>query len=183
MTSSTMTVPDAQREMRAAFANASVGGFVSGALWLASAAIGTWGSAHAAILALSLGGVLIFPVTMMVCRLLGFPGRLSPGNPLHNLGTEAALVVPLLLPVVFGAMHYKLSWFYPGLLVVVGAHYLPFVTLYGKPSFWALGMAMIVAGLGVGIYASQSFTLGGWVGGAMFVLYGVYSWVTREARA
>jgi hypothetical protein len=39
-----MTIADAQREMREVYRNGAMGGFVSGALWLASAAVGTWGS-------------------------------------------------------------------------------------------------------------------------------------------
>jgi len=51
--------------------------------------------------------------------------------------------------------------------VVVGAHYLPFVTLYGMWLWYVLGGALITAGLMLGLYGPRSFALGGWVGAAL----------------
>jgi len=55
---------------------------------------------------------------------------------------------------------------------VVGAHYLPFVFLYGMSHFAVLGGAMITAGLAIGLYVPGSYGLGGWVGASLLVLFG-----------
>ena len=92
---------------------------------------------------LVLGGVLIFPVTQLVLRAVGRPASLSPENPFKWLAMQTAFIVPLCLPVVGGATLHRLDWFYPAVAIVVGAHYLPFMTLYGMPAFGALGGALI----------------------------------------
>ena len=73
--------------------------------------------------------------------------------------------------MVGGAALYKLNWFYPAMLVIVGAHYLPFAFLYGMRAFLVLGGAMIGAGVMIGLYANETFTLGGWVGAAMLIAW------------
>jgi hypothetical protein len=55
----------------------------------------------------------------------------------------------------------------------VGAHYLPFVTLYGQPAFYGVAAVMVGAGFVLPMLRPDSFALGGWLGGAMLVLTGV----------
>jgi hypothetical protein len=102
-----MTVSEAQREMREVFRNGSVGQFVSGMLWLTSAAAATWGTQRT------------------------------------------------------------------GILIIVGAHHLPFVTLYGLKLYAVLGTALIASGLCIALWESTSFTLGGWIGGGILLLFAV----------
>ena len=56
-----MTLDSAQREVRTVFLGGSVGQVVTGLVWLLSAALSTWVSGPLGILALFLGGALIFP--------------------------------------------------------------------------------------------------------------------------
>ncbi len=53
-----MTVEEAQREVRSVFMGGLVGQLVSGALWLLSAATGTWVSPGPGIAVLCVGGFL-----------------------------------------------------------------------------------------------------------------------------
>ena len=41
----------------------------------------------------------------------------------------------------------RLNWFFPALMVLVGAHYLPFATLYGMPMLLFLAGILIAAGV------------------------------------
>jgi hypothetical protein len=165
-----MNVADAQREVRTVFLGGFVGQLVSAVLWATSTALATFVSPRAGIVTLALGGVLIYPVTSTLLRLTRGRGSLSKENPLAALAMQVAFTIPCALPVVGGAALYKLNWFYPALLVIVGAHYLPFVFLYGMRAFYALAAAMVVAGVMIGLYANESFTLAGWVGvGMLFV--------------
>jgi hypothetical protein len=165
-------IADAQREVREVYRNGAIGGFVSGALWLASAAAGTWGSKNLAVLVLIFGGFFIFPMTQLGLKLTGGRASLSDGNPLRYLAMQVAFVVPLCIPLILAATHEHATWFYPGFMIVVGAHYLPFIFLYGMPAFAGLGGLLVGLGWLLGLHP-RGFTLGGWITGGLFVLFGL----------
>ncbi len=50
-----------------------------------------------------------------------------------------------------------------------GAHYLPFVFLYGMWTFAALSAALLRAGFALGLLAPGAVVLGGWVGGGILL--------------
>lgn len=166
-----MDIKTAQQEVRTAFAGGSMGQLISGLLWLTSAALATWSSERSAILLLVFGGMLIFPTTQLALRLVGKKGRLSPDNPLNNLGMQVAFVLPLSLPLVYAATLYKFHWFYPSFMILVGAHYLPFVFLYGMRLYVFLCGALVTTGLGLALYAPPTFPLGGWICGGTLLVF------------
>lgn len=166
-----MTVAEAQREVRVAYVGGFFGLLVSGTLWLASAAVATWGEPRPAILLLVLGGVFIFPLSWALLRLTGHRAALSPSNPMNELAMEVALVLPLCLPLVGAAVLHRLNWFYPSMMIVVGAHYLPFAFLYGMRMFLALAGLLVSAGFLIGVYAAGGFSLGGWVTGVVLFAF------------
>jgi hypothetical protein len=75
-----MTVLEAQKEVRTVFLGGSVGQAVSGVLWVASAAAGTWVSSRIAMVVLFLGGMLIFPLTQLALKISGRRGSLAKEN-------------------------------------------------------------------------------------------------------
>ena len=168
-----MTVKEAQLEVRSVFMGGLVGQLVSGVLWLLSAAIGTWVSPGPGIAVLCVGGALIFPVTQLVLRTIGRPATLRADNPLSHLAMQIAFTIPLGLPLVGAATLHRLNWFYPASMVVVGAHYLPFVFLYGMRHFAVLCGLMVGGGILLGLYLNDTFSLGGWLTGATLVLFGI----------
>ena len=166
-----MLVSEAQREVRMTFLGGFPGQVVSGSLWLLSAALGTWGTTRLAILVLVVGGMFIFPLTMLLLRAMGRPASLSPGNRLGGLAMQIAFTIPLSLPLVGAATLHHLNWFYPSVMIVVGAHYLPFVFLYGMWPFALLAGLMIGGGVWIGLYVPASFGLGGWLTGVVLLLF------------
>ena len=104
-------------------------------------------------------------------RASGRPAALSAGNPLGQLAMQVAFTIPATLPVVAGAALYRLNWFYPACMIVVGAHYFPFVFLYGMWQFWILGGLMVAGGVMIGMYVSTSFTLAAWVTAALLLAF------------
>ena len=168
-----MTVEEAQREVRSVYMGGLVGQLVSGALWLFSAALGTWVSPASGIAVLCLGGPLIFPVTQLVLRAMGRPASLGANNPLRHLAMQIAFTIPLGLPLVGAATLHQLNWFYPASMIVVGAHYLPFVFLYGMRHFAVLCGLMVAGGVMLGLYLHDTFSLGGWLTGVTLVLFGI----------
>jgi hypothetical protein len=168
-----MNVSETQAETRSIYLGGSVGQLVSGSLWLIAAALGTWdGKAHAIVL-LCVGGAGIFPVTQLVLRLSGRPAALSAENPFGALAMQVAFTIPATLPLVGAATMHNVAWFFPACLIVVGAHYLPFIFLYGMPQFGVLAVAMLLSGYGIGYAFPEAFALGGWVGGAELFAFGL----------
>ncbi|HEY3344800.1 MAG TPA: hypothetical protein VGJ97_07725, partial [Anaerolineaceae bacterium] len=124
-----MTIQEAQREMRRVFVGGAVGQMVSGVLWLISAGLGTWISTQAGLVSLFLGGMLIFPMTQLALKIMGRQSAAGKENALNALAMQVAFVVPLCLPVIYAAARTNVNWYYPAFLIVVGAHYLAFITL------------------------------------------------------
>jgi Family of unknown function (DUF7010) len=142
-----MHITDAQREVRTVFAGGFVGQAVSSGLWFLSAAFATWSSPRRGIVLLVVGGVFIFPITQLILRMSGRPASLSSENPMGQLAMQVAFTIPANLFVVAGATLYRLNWFYPACMIVLGAHYLPFVFLYGLWQFWVLGALLVGGGV------------------------------------
>jgi hypothetical protein len=162
-----MHISDAQLEVRTAYLGGFVGQLVSAQIWFASAAVATFVDPKTGFWALAIGGVAIFPLTRALLRLAGKPAVLDRQNPLHYLGMQIAFTVPFVIPVAGAAALHNLGWFYPACMVIVGAHYLPFVFLYGMKTFAVLAAALICAGFALGFIAPDAVVMGGWVGGAI----------------
>lgn len=163
-------ITSAQRDVRDVYVGGFFGQLVSGVVWLAAAAVGTWASLDAAAAALWLGGMLIFPLTSLCLRLSRRPASLPPGHPMIGLATQIAFTVPagLLLAVLVG--QYRPEWFFPAGMVIVGAHYLPFVFLYGERLFAVLAALLVSLGVAIIFWAPGApDTTGGWVTGAVLV--------------
>lgn len=179
-----MDIGIAQREMRTRFVGGFYGQLVSGTLWLASAALATWSTPRVAIVALVVGGFFIFPVTELLIRLAGTRTQLSAANSLRSLGMQVAFVLPLSMPVLLPVGLYRLNWFYPALMLLLGAHYLPFAFLYGMRMFAVLAAVVAGGGMAIAIYGSSSFSAGAWYTAAVLVLFAAVgrALVARELR-
>lgn len=165
-----MLIADAQREVRTVYIGGFTGLLTSSVLWSVAAALGTWGLTRQAIIVLVFGGMLIHPVSQLLLRLLGGPWSISPQNPMRQLALQATWVIPLSMPLVFGAMLSNRNWFFPGMMIAVGAHYFPFAFMYGMPHYMVLGGALAAVGLGVATVFEHSFALGGWLAAAVFLV-------------
>lgn len=166
-----MNLADSQREMRVGFLGGFAGQLVSGTIWLAAAAVSLWSGPRAGMALLFFGSMAIFPLTQALLRLLGRPARVSAENRLWGLGSQVAFTVPINFLLVGAATLHRESWFFPAAAVVVGAHYLPFITLYGMRMYGLLAALLVLTGAGVALYAPPVFTLGGWLTGAILILF------------
>jgi hypothetical protein len=174
-----MTIATAQEEVRRVYLNGSVGQWVSSLIWLSSSAFGTWGTPRQAILVLVFGGMLIFPLTTLSLRLSGRPFKLAAGHPMNHLAMQVAFMVPLTLPVAGGATIQNLGWFYPACAVLVGAHYLPFVFMYGMWQYAVLSGALVSGGIFFGLFWQHDFVPPGWFVGVVLALFGAWAAVTK----
>jgi hypothetical protein len=179
-----MLVQDAQREVRTVFVGGFWGQLVSSAIWLVSAAVGSWATPRSAIFTILIGGFFIFPVTQLLLHLSGGRASLPRANALNNLGMQIAFTLPLSMLLLIPVTELRLSLFYPALMILLGAHYLPFTFLYGMRMFVPLAAILIFSGVAIAHYFPGSFSLGGWICG--LVLF-AFAWigratVRREAR-
>jgi hypothetical protein len=174
-----MTLADARHEMRAVFLNGAVGQAVSGTIWLASAAAAHLSGIRAAVLILVGGGFFIFPLTQAMLRLAGRRAALSADNPLNALAMQVAFVAPLMLPVAGAAALHDTNWFYPAVMVVVGAHYLPFIFLYGMPAFGVLAALLMGGGWLLALRGRDAFAAGGWLTGVLLLAFAAWAAAAR----
>ncbi len=166
-----MNIVDAQREMRSAFLGGFAGQLVSGLIWLGASAISLWIAPRYGMAVLFFGSMFIFPLTQWVIRGLGRPGKTGPGNGLWSLGAQIAFTVPINFLLVGAATLYRETWFFPAAMIVIGAHYLPFITLYGMRLFGLLAAVLVLAGFALGLYGPPIFSLGGWLTGALLIIF------------
>lgn len=166
-----MNIIEAQREMRARFVGGFYGQLVSGILWLVSASLATWSSPRAAITTLVVGGFFIFPLTESLLRACGEKQALSAANSLRYLGMQAAFVLPLSMPLLLPVGLYRLNLFYPAMTILLGAHYCPFVFLYGMRMFAVLAALLVSGGVVIAMYLSGSFSMAAWYTGAILLVF------------
>jgi hypothetical protein len=177
-----MRLADAQREVRAVYLGGAVGQLVAAAVWLASACCGLRASPRLAIAVLVVGGAFIFPLTQIILRLAGRRASLSPANPLRPLALEIAFTLPLGMLLLVPVVELRLSLFYPALMILVGAHYLPMAFLYGMREFLALGGALVFAGVAVALRLPASFTAGAWLAAALLALFALLGLLAYRAE-
>ena len=172
-----MDIQDAQREVRSVYVGGFWGQLVSSVIWLVSAALGTWVTPKASILSVVIGGFFIFPLTQMLLRLSGGRASVSRENAFNSLGRQVAFVLPFSMLLLVPVGLYNLNLFFPALMVLLGAHYLPFATLYGMRMFSFLAGILIAAGLVIAHYFLGTFSIGAWIGGLTLF---VFAWIGRS---
>jgi hypothetical protein len=144
-----LTIEAAQRDMRDAYLGGAPGMFVSGTVWAIAGLVCLWRSPQDAVWALYAGGVLIHPLSVLLTRLLGRPGRHASGNPLGMLAFATTIWMILMLFLAYGIALWRIELFFPAMLFVIGGRYLTFATLFGTRLFWVCGAALAAAGYGL----------------------------------
>ena len=183
-----MLVTDAQREMRTVYRGGLAGQIVSGLLWFASAAAMTWSSRGLAWAILVLGGFFICPLTVASLKLIRGRGLARRENPLNALAMQVAFTVPLLLPVVLALSVHDHAWFYPAIMMVLGAHYLAFITIYGMRFCAVLAALLLGGGFALGyrheLGAAFGEATGAWLTGIVLIVFAFIGWrlVVAEER-
>ena len=85
-----MEIKEAQLEMRSTFLGGFAGQLVSGVIWLIAAGISFFVRPLYGMAVLFFGSMFIFPLTQVLIRALGRPGKTSKDNSLWPLGAQTA---------------------------------------------------------------------------------------------
>lgn len=160
-----------KREIRSAFLGGFAGQLVSGIIWLVASGISLWVAPRYGMAVLFFGSMLIFPITQLTLRWIGRPGKVGADNGLWQLGSQIAFTVPINFLLVGAATLYREAWFFPAAMIVVGSHYLPFITLYGMRMFGLLAVVLVFAAIALGLYGPSIFSLGGWMTGILLIIF------------
>lgn len=151
-----MTVTEAQCDMRRGYCSGAPGILASALAWSVAAGIAAFASPQRAIWALLVGGALIHPVGVLLCRLLGAPATHSRTNPLGQLAVASTFWLIFSLPLAYGLGLQNPAWFFGAMLLVIGGRYLVFATLFGMRFYWALGLVLAGAGFVLGWLAAPA---------------------------
>jgi hypothetical protein len=149
-----MLISDAQQDLRRAYVGGGPGVMISGFVWLLAAFIQHNRGVGPGFVSLFLGGMLIFPITKLLCRSVFRRENESSGNPLGMTVLECTLAM---IGGLFAAWLFLASapeLVFPLAAIAVGTHYFVFKTAYGDRVFWLVAAVVTAIGVG-GIYVSQ----------------------------
>ena len=93
---------------------------------------------------------------------------------------QCAFTVPLGLLVAIALGSYEPVLFFPAALIIVGAHYLLFISLYGMRLFAVLAGALILLGVSMLFVLPKLGGISGWLGAAVFLLFAVLLFRAQE---
>ena len=164
-------ITNSQKEMRSAFLGGFAGQLVSGLIWLGASAISVLGGPYYGMAFLFFGSIFIFPLTQLILRLMGRSAKVSAENGLWALGSQISFTVPINFLLVGAIILYREIWFFPTTMIIVGSHYIPFITLYGMKMFGVLAGLLILGGAGLALYGPPIFSLGGWLTGLILIIF------------
>ena len=97
---------------------------------------------------------------------------------MNALAIQVAFTLPLSFPIVIGIAAVRRFWFYPAFMIVPGAHYLPFVFMYGMRQFTGWCAILVGSGVAPGMYLRQPISLGARVTAAVLL---AFAFVSRHA--
>lgn len=135
-------IKDAQNEMSKNYANGSTGIIISGIVWLISALIIVFASPKLGVWSLLIGGALIFPLSLLVNKLIGLSDSHSKDNPLGKLAMEGTFLMLMCIPIALLLSLQNIEWFFQAMIMIIGGRYLTFQTLYGNKLYWLLGILL-----------------------------------------
>jgi hypothetical protein len=176
-----MTLQQLQADMRRGYIWGAPGVVVSGLVWLAAGLVAALHDERTAVWTLFIGASFIFPIGTLVDRLLGAPGTHTAGNPLGRLAMEGTIWMLMCLPAAYLLSLYRMTWFFPAVLMVIGGRYLTFATLYGTMAYWGLGVALGGAAM-AGVMLTWTPSTAALTGAAIEIVFGTGLYVWQRGR-
>lgn len=142
-----MTFRDAQYDLRRAYIGAGPGVFVSASVWLTAAFVERSQGIATAFAVLFIGGMLIYPLSTLICRLLFKRDKEAADNPLGATVLECTVAMIGGLFAAWLFLPIRPDYVFPLAAIAVGTHYAVFKTVYGDTMFWILGGLITAVGV------------------------------------
>ncbi len=175
----TTTIAEAQRDMRVAYYGGALGMLSSALVWFVAAVVASRMSASAAVIALLVGGVLIHPISVVLCKAFGRSAAHSKGNPFGGLAMASTGWLILSLPLAYVVSLYRIEWFFPVMLFVIGGRYLTFSTMFGSRVYLVCGLALAAGGYVLAKFGATA-AAGAFTGAAIETVFGLV--ILRASR-
>ncbi len=134
-----------QSEMRHACYDGAPGILVSGLVWIAAALVCFEFGVNKAVWTLLIGGALIYPMGMIVTKVLGRPAMVGKTNALNQLAMASTIWLILCCAMSYGLYLLKPELFFPAMMATIGSRYLVFASVFGRAIYWVLGGILIIA--------------------------------------
>jgi hypothetical protein len=159
-----MQIRQAQDAISRSFVGGGPGVVYSGLIWIVAGFVHLRSDVNTAFIVLFIGGMTIFPASILLSRILFRRPNLSSGNPLGTLGLESTIAMLAGLFAAWLFLPLESSYVLPLAAIAVGVHYFAFATLYGDKIYWLLAALITAAGFS-GIYAPDAIP-----GGTLFAI-------------
>ena len=176
------SIIDAQADMQQAYYRGAPGIITSATVWLIAAFTVLLMNSQSGIWALIFGGMLIFPISVLFCKVLGRTGGHKKDNPLGPLALEGTVWMLLGIAIAFALSIDKIEWFFPAMLLVIGGRYLTFSTLYGMKIYYLLGTSLVLAACAL-VFANASVFSGALAGALIEFAFGFIIFTTTKTKA
>ena len=159
-----------QKDMNASYVGGATGAMASGLVWVMAGVIGITISNIAAMFTLFIGGMFIFPISVIFSKLLSASGKHSSENVLGHLAVETLPILFVGLLIAFYVVQFKIELFFPIMLLAIGTRYFIFQTLYSLKEYWFLGALLVIAGIACPIL-ELPFIAGAFIGGILEIAF------------
>ncbi|OAQ38063.1 hypothetical protein A5893_14755 [Pedobacter psychrophilus] len=170
------SLKESQNDMKMGYGYGSVGILISGIFWISSSFVFNLKSPIYGIWTLIIGGVFIFPLSMLFGKILGIKGNHNKKNQLGKLAMEGTIWMIICIPLAYGLSLTKVEWFFQGMMIIIGGRYLTFATIYGTKLYWILGATLILASYILFTYKIDG-SYSAFTGGLIEVLFSIILFV------
>ena len=179
-----MSLTEAQSDMRQGYYSRATRILASSIAWFVAAGFALLTTPEEAVWSLLIAGVFIFPVGLLICKLIGARGAHTKGNPLGQLAGASTFWLIFCLPIAYFLSVRQPGLFFPAMLLIIGGRYLVFATLYGMKLYWILGLLLAAAGF-VLAPLNASMLVSAFVGALLEAIFAIACFVQhrRWARA
>ena len=150
--------PNHAFEMRQTYLGATPHTLFTAIIWATAGLLGDFVSKSYAIVFFIVGGTFIFAGGELLRKLMRAPKAVTPGNRLPQFFTLLAFTVPLSYPLIYLITRSNIDHFFASFMVLIGAHYLPFVYGYGMKTFGVLSVLLVGLGTYFGMFSVVSFS-------------------------
>ncbi|MDF0706895.1 MAG: hypothetical protein VX772_01590 [Bacteroidota bacterium] len=172
---------NAQSELRKGYADGSLGVLASGTVWMVAASAAFLISSKSAIWTLFFGGMLIYPLGLIMAKLMGIRGSHSNQNPLGKLVMEGTIFMLMCIPLALLLSLQNHAWFFQGMLLIIGGRYLTFATLYGIKTYWILGGLLGVSAFAL-FFLETSPAISALSGSILEIGFGIFMFTSYKRK-
>ncbi|MDX6746193.1 hypothetical protein SHK09_05260 [Polaribacter sp. PL03] len=167
-----MTLLEAQKDMRKSYFGGGPGALVSGFVWLSAGITALISTEKLSVIIFFFGGMLIHPLGIVLSKALKRSGKHKKENPLSHLALESTILLFIGLFIAYSILQVHANWFFSIMILIIGARYLIFSSLYGMKIYWVFGAVLILAGI-LGISFHNEFYLIGILGGTIEIVFSI----------